>query len=102
MKGWLIDTLAYSFIKDWKYRSESYTYYDWMSRDFFLFLSEQSASQDYWLAPGSGRHVHKTGAFRQKAKECHAIAVDAITHEANGRPTTARNKWREIYGTFYP
>lgn len=102
MKGWLVDTLAYAFIKNWKYRDESYGFYDWMGRDFFLFLSEQDASQKYWLAPGSGKRVYKTGAFRQKAKDAHALAESAIAYEINNRPATARNKWREIYGTFYP
>lgn len=102
IKGWLIDTLAYAFIKGWAYHDKSYTYYDWMSRDFFLFLSEQDASQKYWIAPGSGKHVPKTGAFRQKAKDAHALAESAIIHEKNDRQATARNKWREIYGTFYP
>ena len=37
--GLLIDTLAYSFLKDWEYNDKSFLYYDWMTRDFFKYLS---------------------------------------------------------------
>jgi hypothetical protein len=102
MGGLLVDTLAHGFIKDWKFRDKSYLYYDFMTRDFFQHLGKQDASQEYWLAPGSGQRVYNKGPFVTKAKQAHDLAVRAIDHETAGRPATARNKWREIYGNFYP
>ena len=46
--GLLIDTLAYNFIKDWEHRDKSYTYYDWMSRDFFEYLNHHPPRRWIW------------------------------------------------------
>jgi len=45
--GLLIDTLAYQFIIQWEYRDKSYLYYDFMCRDFFLFMAEQDDVQSF-------------------------------------------------------
>jgi predicted nucleotidyltransferase len=99
--GLLIDTLAYNFIKDWEHRDKSYTYYDWMSRDFFEYLKNQDSNKDYWLAPGSGQRVYRKGAFEYKALRCYNISLEAIEKEKD-YPYTAKSKWREIYGTKFP
>ena len=100
LNGILIDTLAYKFIKDWEYKEKSYFYYDWMSRDFFKYLKEIDKSQLYWLAPGSNRYVWKVGDFQNKASQAYDKSVVAIDNEKN--ESTAKQKWREIYGTKYP
>lgn len=102
MSGMLIDTLAYQFIADWPHRDKSYLYHDYLVRDFLLYLSKIDTSQQYWRAPGSGSFVWKKGNFQTKAKASYEVALSAIGHEANQRPLTARNKWREIFGSTYP
>ena len=102
LSGMLIDTLAYQFISDWEYRDKSYLYHDYLVRDFFLYLSQIDKSQTYWRAPGSGSYVYKKGNFQTPAATGYVTAVSAIDHEVNSRPTTARNKWREIFGPTYP
>lgn len=102
MGGMLIDTLAFQFIADWQYRDKSYLYHDYLVRDFLLYLSNIDTSQQYWRAPGSGSFVWKKGNFQTKAKASYSVALSAIVHEAEQRPATARNKWREIFGTTYP
>lgn len=102
MSGMLVDTLAYQFIAGWPYRDKSYLYHDYLVRDFLLYLSNLDTSQQYWHAPGSGSYVWKKGNFQTKAKAAYGIALSAIDHEANDRPNTARNKWREIFGSTYP
>jgi hypothetical protein len=102
ISGLLIDTMAYNFIGTWEYRDKSYLYYDWMSRDFFAYLAGQSEAQTYWLSPGAGQYVWRTGKFEYKATRCHNIAVDAIKYAANNQTWSARQAWREIYGTSYP
>lgn len=102
ISGLLIDTLAYQFIRDYEYRDKSYLYYDYMSRDFFTFLSNQSATQSYWLSPGAGQYVWKTGNFQYKATQCKNIAVAACGYQGDSYGWSARQKWREIYGTKFP
>ena len=100
--GLLIDTLAYYFIRDWEYRDKSYLYYDWMSRDFFKFLSNQDEDKQYWFSPGAYQYVWRTGSFEYKAKRCCNIAIEAIDYERDGYSYSAKQRWREIYGASYP
>jgi len=102
MSGMLIDTLAYQFIEAWAYRDKSYLYYDYMTRDFFEFLESQNRLQQYWLAPGSASYVHRKGVFEIKAGQAKVRAVAAIAHQAAGQEWSAKQRYREIYGTAFP
>ncbi|MDR3571450.1 MAG: nucleotidyltransferase [Candidatus Pacebacteria bacterium] len=102
INGMLIDTLAYQFIDGWPEREKSYLYHDYLVRDFLLYLSQIDVNQSFWRAPGSGSYVVKKGNFQVKARTSCEVAVSAIRYEANGRADTARNKWREIFGSTYP
>lgn len=102
--GLLIDTLAYQFIENYKYRDKSYVYYDYMCRDFFKWMSDQSSEQEYWKAPGSGQYVYGKGLFQYKAKQCYNLAREAITFETADpkKEWSAKQKWREIFGNSFP
>lgn len=104
ISGLLIDTLAYQFIENWAHRDKSYLYYDFMSRDFFKWMAEQDTNKEYWKAPGSGQFVYGKGLFQYKARRCYNISLEAIEHEmaAPKREWSAKQKWREIYGTAFP
>ncbi|WP_082457454.1 SMODS domain-containing nucleotidyltransferase [Pseudomonas sp. Leaf48] len=104
ISGLLIDTLAYQFIDTWAHKDKSYLYYDYMCRDFFHFLANQDSNKTYWTAPGSGQHVYATGLFQWKATRCYNIAREAIEHEmaTPKREWSAKQKWREIFGTSFP
>jgi len=99
--GLLIDTLAYNFMSDYVYKDKSFLYYDYISRDFFKYLSEQNTEQNYWLSPGARQYVWRKGKFEYKARQCYNLALEAIEKEKD-YPYTAKSKWREIYGTKYP
>ncbi len=102
--GLLVDTLAYQFIQNYEYRDKSYLYYDWMCRDFFGWMSDQNKDQSYWRAPGSNQYVYGKGLFQYKAKQCYNLAVEAIAHETAEpkREWSAKQKWRDIFGTTFP
>jgi len=102
ISGLLIDTLAYNFIRDYEYRDKSYLYYDFMSRDFFEYLRTQPTDKQYWLSPGANQYVWRKGAFEYKALRCKNIAVEACSYQNDKYGWTARQKWREIYGTEFP
>lgn len=99
--GLLIDTFAYRFLKDWKYNDKSFIYYDWMTRDFFKYLSEQDDNQSYWLAVGSGQYIYPKGKFTAKAKSAYDNALKAIECEEKKYEYTANGYWRDIYGTKF-
>lgn len=103
--GLLIDTLAYQFIENYEYRDKSYVYYDYMCRDFFRYMADQDATQSYWRAPGSGQRVERKGTFEYKATRCYNIAREAIAyeqHKPDSREWSAKQSWREIFGTAFP
>ena len=103
--GLLIDTLAYQFIIDWEHRDKSYFYYDYMCSDFFAYMAGQSEDQEYWKAPGSGQRVYGgKGQFQYKSKRCYNTALQAIEHETADpkQEWSAKQKWREIFGTSFP
>ena len=103
--GLLIDTLAYQFIINWSYRDKSYLYYDFMCRDFFAHMANQSTDQEYWTAPGSRQRVYGgKGQFQYKARRCYNIALQAIEDESAtpNEEWSAKQKWREIFGTSFP
>lgn len=102
MGGLLIDTLAYKFLLDWEYTSMGYLFYDWMTRDFLKFLSEEDPDKSYWFALGSNQIVWRKGKFEAKAKKAYKIALEAIDYESSGYNYSANNKWRDIYGTKFP
>jgi len=102
MGGLLIDTLAYKFLKDWKYRNESFTYYDWLTRDFFEYLSNVDDQQSYWYAVGSNQLIFPRGNFSYKAKRAYNLSLEAVVFEEKKYEWSANQKWREIYGTKFP
>lgn len=102
MGGLLIDTLAYQFIENWHYRDKSYLYYDFLCRDFFEYMAGQSTTQEFWRSPGSGQYVYKQGNFQYKARRCCNLSNVAIKHETDGQAWSAKQKWREIFGTVFP
>ena len=102
--GLLVDTLAYQFIDGWECKDKSYLYYDWMCRDFFRNMADQDKDKEYWKAPGSGQYVYGKGLFQYKATRCYNISLEAIEHETASpkREWSAKQKWREIFGTSFP
>lgn len=102
--GLLIDTLAYQFIENYEYRDKSYLYYDYMCRDFFRWMADQDEEQEWWRAPGSGQWVWGKGLFQYKAKRAYNIALDAIAHEMSKpkQEWSAKQKWREVFGSTFP
>lgn len=102
--GLLIDTLAYQFIEHWPNREKSYLYYDFMCRDFFRFMADQSRTQTYWIAPGSAKWVYGGELFQWKAARCYNLSLEAIEHEmaTPKQEWSAKKKWREIFGARFP
>ena len=102
MLGMLIDTLAFQFMASWAYKDKSYLYYDYLTRDFFSFLGQQDRNKDYWLAPGSGSYVYRSGAFELYARSAATVAVEAIANLEAQQFWAAKNKYRQIYGSQFP
>jgi hypothetical protein len=101
ISGILIDILSYRFIKKWEYKKNSFSYYDWMTRDFFKYLKETDSDQHSWQVMGSGRYIIDVGYFQYKATQAYNKALEAIEYENKGYEYSANEKWKEIYGTKF-
>ena len=98
----MIDTLAYQFIDDWQFNDKSYSYYAVMCKDFFRFMATGDRTQQYWRAPGSSQYVFRKGPFEWKASRCYNLAIEAIVYEISSQEWSAKQKWRDIFGTSFP
>jgi len=101
MGGLLIDTFAHNFLKSWGHNDKSYTYYDWMVRDFFKYLKDQNKEQTYWLAVGSNQYILRKGNFEAKASKAYNLVLEAINYEDKQQDYSANLKWREVFGTKF-
>jgi hypothetical protein len=99
MGGLLLDTLAYNFLESTTdFDTKSFLYYDWMSRDFFKYLSELPEQTEY-AAPGSRQRVKVKNKFQKKAKKAHKLCVEAIEAE---NQKNVNDKWKKVYGRPFP
>lgn len=99
MGGLLIDTLAYNFLKSTSdYDSKSFLYYDFLSRDFFKYLSDLP-EQDRYYAPGSNQHVKVKKPFQRKAKKAYNLCRKAIEAE---NTISVNVEWKKVYGRPFP
>lgn len=102
INGLLIDTLAYRFLTNWGNRDRSYLYYDLMCRDFFEYVKNQTGNQTIWYAIGSGQTIYNPDNFRYKATIAFNKSKEAIKYQTDKMEWSAKQKWREIYGTRFP
>ena len=99
MGGLLLDTLVYNFLDSTTdFDTKSFLYYDWMSRDFFKYLSELPEQIEY-AAPGSRQRVKVKKKFQKKAKKAHKLCVEAIEAE---NQKNVNDKWKKVYGRPFP
>ena len=101
MSGILIDTIAYRFIQDYQYADKSFTYYDWMSRDFFKYLLD-NADKTYWLKPGSNERVYKKYSFKSDAEKAYNKCLEALDDYDKDYVYSWHQDWRGIYGSKFP
>lgn len=100
ISGILIDTLCYNFFNNnTDYNDKGYLYYDFIVRDFFLYLSEQNKDQAFWYAPGSNQKVYKKDNFVAKAKKAYKNCLNAIENEKKKK---SYKIWKKIFGTPFP
>lgn len=102
LKSCLLDLFAYRFLSGWRYRDKSYLYYDFMMRDYFLFLSEIPNNQSSWFMVGSNRLYIDSSNFQYRSKLAYNKVLEAIDYQVGNHDWSSHNKWREIFGNRFP
>lgn len=101
LPGDLIDSTCYHFIKSRDCDGVSYSYYDWMCRDYFKYVVNNK-NRKIWSMPGSNRNVDMASNMSYHAKRAYNLALQAIEYARNDRVYTSCLKWREVFGTKFP
>jgi len=99
IKSFWIELIAVEFLNTWEHRKKGMTWYDWMVRDFLIYL--ESKPHAYLYAPGTYEMMYIGDAWLSKAKTARQIAIMACGYEADF-PITAGNEWQKIFGTDIP
>lgn len=102
LKSCLIDLFAYRFLSEWRHRDKSYLYYDYMMRDFFMYLKEIPLTQSSWFMVGSNRMYSDDGYFQYYAGLAYNNALEAISYQESDCDWSAHKKWREVFGNKFP
>ena len=101
MSGILLDTTAYRFMQNYKYADKSFSYYDWISRDYFKYLFDNS-EKVYWDKPGNTGIVKRKYSIKSEAEYAYNMACEAIDDFSKGYRYCWSEDWRSIYGTRFP
>lgn len=101
MSGILLDTTAYWFFREYQYADGSYSYYDWMSRDYFKYLLDH-AEDIYWERPGDTGYITREYTIKYDANYAYEKALKALEDHANGYSYCWHQDWRDIYGSKFP
>lgn len=101
--GILIDTIAYSFLSQYQYAKQPYSFYDWMSRDFFEYmLSKRSVSSWKMLSSNYTLTLKNPNTVFSKVQKAHSLSLEAISAHSGGYKYLCNSKWRELYGAKFP
>lgn len=100
LKSFQLELLSAKFLEQWSQAGKSSVYYDWMTRDFFAYLLQQSYVTLY--APGTWESVPLGNDWKSKAQSAHDRAAQATQYELDKYPYLAGSEWQKIFGTDIP
>ncbi len=100
MKSFWIELLVVKFLMQWQYAGKSKVYYDFLVRDFFVWLVSQECTTI--VVPGTYESIAIGNQWKSKAESARDRASRATQYEADKMPYTAGDEWQKIFGTDIP
>lgn len=100
VKSFYLELMAGMFLDQYEHRHQGLFYYDWIVRDFFKWMIQQS--RGYLLAPGTYEVLSLGDAWKSKADSALARAVKACEYEKNNDMERAGDEWQKIFGNDIP
>lgn len=100
LRSFCLELLAIDFVAQWQYRGQSRVYYDWMVRDFFVWVIGKAST--YVFVPGTYEVIALGDAWKSRAESARDRAKKACKYEADGLPYHAGEEWQKIFGTDIP
>lgn len=99
IKSLALELLVTNFLSTYKYKNESFIYYDWMLRDFFKFLL--SCKNKKIKLPNSYNTIELGSQWEYKAKIAYQCAIDAIKYDKDGKKNLAIYEWKKLFGYYF-
>lgn len=100
IKSFWIEITAVNFLDQWEHKGKTRVYYDWMVRDYLLYLYGQK--NRYIFAPGTYELMNLGEKWASKASSAWVRARKACEHEAAGYGYSAGEEWQKIFGSDMP
>jgi hypothetical protein len=100
LKAFMVERMAVEFLASWPYSIHDRFWYDWMVRDFFLFLVGRANTSI--SMPGTGENISLGAEWLGEALRAYKHAAGACTHEQANHEVLAGEKWQEIFGSAVP
>ena len=100
IKSFVLERLALHFLDQWSFSHHDVFYYDWMVRDFFVWLLR--FVNGTLTMPVTREVIHLGDEWQMRAQRAQSYAVSACQHEYNNYGATAGADWQKILGTLIP
>lgn len=99
LKSFMIEHLVVQFMREWT-GMRDYFWYDWLVRDFFLFLTGKS--HHFVVMPGTGQQIPLGDAWLSRANTAYGKALKACEYEKCNENLLAGIYWHDIFGDMIP
>jgi hypothetical protein len=100
IKSFQLERLAIEFLGGWCNNTRDRFWYDWMMRDFFLFMTGRADS--FVQMPGTGEWIALGSDWLGAAKVAYRNALIACNYEQSNLEMSAGRAWQEIFGSAAP
>lgn len=100
LRSFHLELLSINFLDQWAHRDQSHFYYDWMIRDFFVWLVTKANTHVF--APGTYEALWLGDSWKSHAETAITRAEKAFDFERDSRESDAGDQWQKIFGTEIP
>lgn len=100
IKSFVIELLVVYFLRQYGNADKDFYWYDWIIRDFLLYLS--SLSNGTLTLPGTNDIINLGSDWKDKTDKAIEIAIRACDYEYNDWSILAGEEWQKIFGTRVP
>jgi hypothetical protein len=100
IKSFQLELLAADFISGSPWRLRDFFWFDWITRDFFLYLYHRANT--FISVPGTLETIYLGNDWQSRAESAYRRAVRACDHEQYNRVDAAGEEWQKIFGSQIP
>ena len=100
IKSFQLELLAADFINSSPWRLHDFFWFDWITRDFFLYLYYRANT--FISVPGTLETIYLGNDWQSRAESAYWRAAKACDYEKYNRVDAAGEEWQKIFGSQIP